>query len=110
MHIELTNNISEKQAAYPQEFLLRLYERLVTCRQFEERVKLLFLEGSMPGTSHQSQGEEGSAGGVWAALNPDDIITTTHRPHVHAPSKSLTTDETMPDLFGKATCWCKGKR
>src|SRR5437868_636291 len=109
MQTELTNNIAEKQAAYPREFLLSLYERLVTCRQFEERVKLLFLEGSMPGTIHQSQGQEGSAVGVCAALNPDDIITSTHRPHAHALAKGLTPEEMMLELFGKATGCCKGK-
>jgi len=38
-------------------FLLGLYRRLVLIRQFEERVKFLFLEGSMPGTIHQCQGQ-----------------------------------------------------
>ncbi len=94
---------------YPRELLLNLYERMVLIRQFEERVKLLFLEGQMPGTIHQSQGQEASAVGVCMALNGDDYITSTHRPHGHALAKGLTPDEMMIELFGKVTGCCKGK-
>lgn len=96
-------------ARYPAEFLLDIYERMYLVRQFEERVKLLFLEGSMPGTIHQSQGQEACAVGVCAALNADDLITSTHRPHGHALAKGLTPDEMMIELFGKGTGCCKGK-
>lgn len=106
---ELTNNIAEKQADYAPEFLLGLYERMVLCRQFEERVKLLFLEGSMPGTIHQSQGQEASAVGACAALNPDDFITSTHRPHSHALAKGLTAEEMLLELFGKSAGCSRGK-
>jgi TPP-dependent pyruvate/acetoin dehydrogenase alpha subunit len=109
MQTEQTQSISDQQAAYPRDFLLGLYERMVLIRQFEERVKLLFLEGSMPGTIHQSQGQEASALGVCAALNIDDIITSTHRPHGHALAKGLTPEEMMLELFGKADGCCKGK-
>lgn len=91
------------------EFLLGLYERMVLIRQFEERVKLLFLEGQMPGTIHQCQGQEATAVGVCAALRPDDVITSTHRPHGHALAKGLTPNEMMAELFAKDTGCCRGK-
>ncbi len=96
-------------ADYPRDFLLGLYERMVTIRQFEERVKLLFLEGQMPGTIHQSQGQEACAVGVCSALEQGDMITSTHRPHGHALAKGLTPEEMLLELFGKATGCCKGK-
>ena len=96
-------------ADYPNEFLLDVYERMVLIRQFEERVKLLFLEGQMPGTIHQCQGQEGSAVGVCMALNADDYITSTHRPHGHALAKGLSAEEMMIELFGKGTGCCQGK-
>lgn len=99
----------ERVARYSRETLLDLYERMVMVREFEERVKLLFLEGSMPGTIHQCQGQEASAVGVCAALNGDDLITSTHRPHGHALAKGLSADEMMIELFGKVTGCCKGK-
>jgi TPP-dependent pyruvate/acetoin dehydrogenase alpha subunit len=89
--------------------LLALYRRMVLSRQFEERVKFLFLEGVMPGTIHQSQGQEASAVGTCAVLNPDDVITSTHRPHGHCIAKGLDIDSMMGELFGKVTGCCKGK-
>src|SRR5271155_704024 len=78
-------------------FLLGLYERMVLIREFEEGVKFLFLEGTMPGTIHQCQGQEATAVGVCAALNEDDWITSTFRGHGHALAKGLTPQEMMDE-------------
>ncbi|MEN6607409.1 MAG: thiamine pyrophosphate-dependent enzyme [Bryobacteraceae bacterium] len=91
------------------EFLLDLYRRMLLIRHFEERVKYLFLEGVMPGTIHQCQGQEAIAVGVCAALGPADVITSTHRPHGHAIAKGLTVKSLMHELFGKPTGCCRGK-
>jgi TPP-dependent pyruvate/acetoin dehydrogenase alpha subunit len=91
------------------EFLLGLYERMVLIREFEEGVKFLFLEGSMPGTIHQCQGQEATAVGVCAALEEGDFITSTFRGHGHALAKGLTVEELLFELFGAATGCCKGK-
>jgi pyruvate dehydrogenase E1 component alpha subunit len=94
---------------YDKEFLLSLYKRMALIRQFEERVKFLFLEGVMPGTIHQYNGQEGIAVGVCSALKPGDVITSTHRPHGHALARGLTVESLMHELFGKTTGCCKGK-
>jgi pyruvate dehydrogenase E1 component alpha subunit len=91
------------------DFLLGLYGRMVLIREFEERVKFLFLEGTMPGTIHQCQGQEATAVGVCAALNADDWITSTFRGHGHALAKGLTVQEMLDELFGATTGCCKGK-
>jgi len=90
-------------------FLLGLYERMVTIREFEDGVKFLFLEGIMPGTIHQCQGQEATAVGVCAALRTDDIITSTFRGHGHALAKGLSVQELLDELFGAATGCCKGR-
>src|SRR5580698_3661849 len=90
-------------------FLLGLYEKLVLIREFEERVKFLFLEGTMPGTIHQCQGQEATATGVCAALAKDDFITSTFRGHGHALAKGLTAQEMLDELFGAKTGCCRGK-
>ena len=95
--------------SYERDFLVGLYERMALIREFEETVKYLFLQGSMPGTIHQCQGQEASAVGVCAALNADDYITSTHRPHGHALAKGLTYEELLIELFGKGGGCCKGK-
>jgi TPP-dependent pyruvate/acetoin dehydrogenase alpha subunit len=91
------------------DFLLSLYERMVLIRQFEDRVKALFLEGIMPGTIHQCQGQEATAVGVCAALSPSDFITSTFRGHGHALAKGLTVQEMLDELFGAVSGCCKGK-
>lgn len=89
--------------------LLALYRQMVLIRTFEERVKFLFLEGVMPGTIHQYQGQEACAVGACAALAENDVITSTHRPHGHALAKGVSVQAMMDELFGKATGCCKGK-
>lgn len=102
---EVTYDLSQ----YDRELLLGFYERMFLIREFEEQVKFLFLEGSMPGTIHQCQGQEAAAVGVCAALQADDYITSTHRPHGHALAKGLTPEEILIELFGRSTGCCKGK-
>jgi pyruvate dehydrogenase E1 component alpha subunit len=91
------------------EFHLSLYRKMVMIRQFEERVKYLFLEGIMPGTIHQYQGQEAIAVGVCEHLADEDVITSTHRPHGHAIAKGLSVESMMHELFGKSTGCCAGK-
>jgi pyruvate/2-oxoglutarate/acetoin dehydrogenase E1 component/TPP-dependent pyruvate/acetoin dehydrogenase alpha subunit len=91
------------------EFLLGLYQKMVLIREFEEGVKRLFLEGTMPGTIHQCQGQEATAVGVCAALEPEDVITSTFRGHGHALAKGLTPEELLDELFGAVTGCCRGK-
>lgn len=94
---------------YSRQFLLKLYAKMVQIREFEERVKFLFLEGAMPGTIHQCQGQEATAAGVCAALNSDDFITSTFRGHGHALAKGLGIQEILDELFGAQSGCCKGK-
>ena len=105
----MTKSASSPAAKLDRGFLLKLYEQMVLIREFEERVKFLFLEGTMPGTIHQCQGQEATAVGVCAALRPDDFITSTFRGHGHALAKGLTVQEMLDELFGATTGCCKGK-
>jgi len=86
-----------------------LYRELVRIRRFEERVYLLFLEGEIPGTVHQYQGQEAVAVGVCSALERTDWITSTHRPHGHALAKGVSPRAAMAELYGKATGCCRGR-
>ena len=101
--------LAKRPIPYDHEFLLGLYERMMLIRQFEEGIKFLFLEGIMPGTIHQCQGQEATAVGVCSALRQDDFITSTFRGHGHALAKGLTMQELLDELFGATTGCCKGK-
>jgi len=89
--------------------LLEMYRLMVTIRQFEDYLYQLFLQGRVPGTLHQYQGQEAVAVGVCAALNKDDIIFSTHRPVGHAIAKGMQLDPIAAELWGKATGCAGGK-
>jgi len=97
------------EAPIGKELKLRMYRNLLACRMFEDRVYYLFLEGRLPGTVHQSQGQEASAVGVCAVLEKDDMITSTHRPHSHAVARGVSLKSLMAELFAKNTGCCHGK-
>lgn len=94
---------------YSRDFLMGLYQKMVGIREFEEGVKFLFLEGAMPGTIHQCQGQEATAVGVCSALVPGDFITSTFRGHGHAIAQGLSQEELLFELFGASTGCCRGK-
>ena len=89
--------------------LLDLYRTMRLIRRFEERVYLLFLDGEIPGTLHQYQGQEAVAAGVCRVLRTDDWITSTHRPHGHALAKGVTPRAALAELYGKETGCCRGR-
>jgi TPP-dependent pyruvate/acetoin dehydrogenase alpha subunit len=91
------------------ENLIELYRTMLRIRRFEERVYYLFLEGEIPGTLHQYQGQEAVAVGVCDALETSDWITSTHRPHGHALAKGVTPRAAMAELYGKETGCCRGR-
>ena len=91
------------------EHRVAMYRRMVLCRRFEERVYYLFLEGRLPGTIHQSQGQEAAAVGVCSALEAKDMITSTHRPHSHALARGVSVNSLMAELFAKTAGCCGGK-
>ena len=66
-------------------------------------------KGELPGTIHQYQGQEAVAVGVCSALDKQDWITSTHRPHGHAIAKGISMRSAMAELYGKETGCCKGK-
>ena len=87
----------------------QLYRKMLLIRRFEDRVYRLFLDGEIPGTLHQYQGQEAVAAGVCDILRRDDWITSTHRPHGHALAKGVSARAAMAELYGKATGCCGGK-
>ena len=86
-----------------------MYEKMFLIRAFEERVRALFAHGELFGTTHPCIGQEATAVGVVSALEPGDIVTSTHRGHGHF--LALTDDPAglMAELMGKATGVCAGR-
>jgi len=91
------------------EQLLWMYERMQLIRTFENRVKVEFGKGKIPGFVHLYAGEEAVAVGICAHLTDADYMTSTHRGHGHCVAKGVDARGMMAELFGKATGICKGK-
>jgi pyruvate dehydrogenase E1 component alpha subunit len=62
-----------------------------------------FAAGPLPGELHSSRGQEPVAVGVCAALGPDDMITTGHRPHHVAIARGVDLKRMVAEIMGKET-------
>lgn len=89
--------------------MLGMYEKMCLIRKYEERIYYLFLEGIMPGTIHQSHGQEACAVGMLYDLRQDDFMASTHRPAGHDLAKGVPLIAMMCEMFGKADGCCGGK-
>lgn len=86
-----------------------MFKSMVLIRKYEERIYYLFLEGIMPGSIHQSHGEEACAVGMLYDLRRDDYMASTHRPAGHDLAKGVSLNSMMCEMFGKKAGCCKGK-
>ncbi len=95
--------------AIGKEKLLHMYRQMVTIRQFEDKLYLLFLQNELPGSVYLSQGQEATPVGVMATLNKDDYIMGTHRCDGEVIAKGIDLKAMMAEEYGKITGICKGK-
>jgi TPP-dependent pyruvate/acetoin dehydrogenase alpha subunit len=91
------------------DLLLQAYSRMVLIRKYEDHLHHLFLQGQVPGTLHQCQGQEAVAVGVCMALRVDDVIFSTHRPVGHLIAKGASVSALTAEIWGKATGCAGGK-
>jgi len=89
--------------------LLELYRQLVLIRHFELRAIDERRQGLIPGFIHPYIGEEACAVGACAALNQDDVITSTHRGHGHLIAKGGDVRHMMAELAARELGYCAGK-
>jgi pyruvate dehydrogenase E1 component alpha subunit len=82
---------------------------MVLIRFYEEHLYHLFLQGQVPGTLHQCQGQEAVAVGVCSALRRDDLIFSTHRPVGHLIAKGASLTALTAEIWGKSTGCVGGK-
>lgn len=86
----------------PVDKLVDWLRTMVLIRLFEEELDPLSLSGRIPGGVHAAVGQEAVAVGTMAALDPLDVVTSSHRPHHHAIAKGLAPRPMMAELFGRA--------
>ena len=100
---------SSQQIGVDADLRISMYEQMTLIRCFEDHLYRLFLQGLVPGTLHQYQGQEAVAVGVCSALRTSDVVFSTHRPVGHALAKGCPVDTIAAELWGKAT-GCVGGR
>ena len=86
----------------PDDRLRELFREMLLIRRFEEKVEERFRAGELPGFLHVCIGQEAIASGVMAALEPDDVIASTHRAHGHTIAKGTHVNAVMAELYGKS--------
>ena len=89
------------KSALSDERLHELFREMLLIRRFEEKVEERFRAGELPGFLHVAIGQEAVASGVMAALEPDDVIASTHRAHGHTIAKGTHVNAIMAELYGK---------
>ena len=87
--------------ALSDERLHELFREMLLIRRFEEKVEERFRAGELPGFLHVAIGQEAVAAGVCSALEPDDVIASTHRAHGHTIAKGTHVNAVMAELYGK---------
>ncbi|MCA3261577.1 MAG: dehydrogenase [Telmatospirillum sp.] len=89
--------------------MIELYRQMVLLRKFELAAQVACRAGETPGFLHLYIGEEATAVGICAHLEPTDWITSTHRGHGHALAKGMDPKILMAELYGKRDGCCGGR-
>ena len=84
-----------------------MFRRMVLIRRFEDYLHQLFLQGLVPGTLHQCQGQEAVAVGVCSTLRQDDVMFSTHRPVGHFLAKGTLCSFHCRGDLGKSHGLCR---
>ena len=109
-----------EEQSLTKEDLLTYMRQILEIRAFEDNIADLLGRAVLKGASHLYAGQEAVAVGAIAALNRDDLITSTHRGHGHAHAHGDAAAETdeekqthynrmMAEVLGKSGGYCKGK-
>jgi TPP-dependent pyruvate/acetoin dehydrogenase alpha subunit len=98
----MSNNVTLDEAE-------RLYRLMCEIRAFEMAASERYKAGDLPGFIHVSLGQEACAAGACAALEAEDLITSTHRGHGHCLAKGADPGRMMAELFARADGTGKGR-
>jgi pyruvate dehydrogenase E1 component alpha subunit len=95
--------------AYPTTLLAEMFVRMTLIREFELRAIEERRRGLIPGFIHSCVGQEATAVGACLALQPLDVITSTHRGHGHLIAKGGDPQAMMAELAARRPGYNGGK-
>jgi pyruvate dehydrogenase E1 component alpha subunit len=99
--------VEEKQTL-SHEQLLQFLDEMLVIRRVEEQIEEQYMAGEIPGFVHVAIGQEAVAVGVCQALEPNDVIASTHRSHAHTLAKGTPPRSLMAEMYGKREGCSKG--
>src|SRR5690242_9960327 len=89
--------------------LARWLRDMFLIREFENRTAQAYQQAKIGGFCHLYIGQEATAVGTLASVQPDDPVITAYRDHGHALARGMSPRACMAEMFGKATGCAKGK-
>lgn len=102
--------MNEKQLSdYAKPTLAEMYRLMTMVREFELRAIEERRGGLIPGFIHSCVGQEATAVGAGMALEPGDVITSTHRGHGHLVAKGGDPKYMMAELAARSPGYCLGR-
>jgi TPP-dependent pyruvate/acetoin dehydrogenase alpha subunit len=87
--------------------LQELYGDMLLLRRFDELCLRLKMKDLIYSGYHPYEGQEAVAVGFCGALEKDDVLLSTHRPHGHALAKGCSLEAVLSEMMGRRT-GCSG--
>ncbi len=81
--------------------MLELYRQMLLLRHFDEMCLQLKRKDLIMNGFHPYSGEEAVAVGVCSALDPDDVVVSTHRPQGHSIGKGSEPRRVFCEMLGR---------
>ncbi len=78
------------------------WDRMLEIRVLEDRIKDLFAEGLVHGTTHTCQGQEAISVAIAMSIRPSDHVCCTYRGHGTALALGLTVDSVLGEVMGRS--------
>jgi len=91
-----------------QEDLLKSYEMMQLCRQFENACNQAYMQGHIRGFMHLDNGQETIPALVADSIKKGDIKYSYYREHTHAIASGVDSGAVMAELWAKDTGTCRG--
>ena len=88
--------------------LVKAYEMMQLCRQFENACNQAYMQGHIRGFMHLDNGQETIPALIADSIKNGDIKYSYYREHTHALASGVDGGAIMAELFAKDTGTCRG--
>jgi pyruvate dehydrogenase E1 component alpha subunit len=92
-----------------QKTALRILEKMMLIRRFEERAQEMYMKAKIGGFLHLSIGEEATIVGATSALADNDYLISTYREHGQVIARGTDPKLVMAELFGREDGTSRGR-